>query len=300
MEKKTLGKGVVYAVAAYVLWGILPVYWKLLSPVNSFQILGFRIIFSLFFTAAILLARRNTTWIGILSDPRRRFLAAASAFMITVNWGVYIWAVNAGHTVECSLGYYINPLVSVLLGLIFYRERLLPLQWAAFGLAAAGVGILTAFTGVFPWTALALAFSFAFYGLFKKKLEAGALDTLGTETLLAAPAAILLLVLPGGGLNGLREIQTALWIPIALSGFITVTPLFCFAHGAKRLPLSTLGFLQFINPTFQFLTGVFVFREPFPRGNIFAFILIWTAILLYSASFSAFFTGRKPDKAGPR
>jgi chloramphenicol-sensitive protein RarD len=285
MEKNTLGKGAVYAAIAYVLWGVLPVYWKLLSPVNSFRILAFRILFSLGFTAVLLLSRRNTRWLSMLADPRRRLLVIASSLMITVNWGVYIWAVNAGHTVECSLGYYINPLVSILLGLLFFRERLLPLQWAAFGIAACGVLMLTLFTGAFPWIALILAFSFAFYGLLKKKLEAGSLEALGTETLLAAPLAVLMLLLPGRGIGELREIDGILWLPIALSGIITTAPLFCFAQGAKRLPLSALGFMQFINPTLQLLSGVLVFREPFPSRNLLAFAFIWAAVLLYSALF---------------
>jgi chloramphenicol-sensitive protein RarD len=284
-EKTSTGKGVLYALAAYVLWGILPVYWKLLSSINSFQILGFRILFSLIFTAVLLAFQKNTRWLDMLRDKKQRLLVICSSLMVTINWGVYIWAVNAGHTVECSLGYYMNPLISIVLGLIFFRERLTPLQWAAFGLACVGVLGMTLITGTFPWIAIALALSFGLYGLLKKKLKASSLETLGTETLLASPIALILLLASGGGTAGITAISPPVWIPLILAGIITTGPLFCFSQGAKVLPLSAIGFLQFINPTLQLFLGVFVFKEAFPVRNLLAFGCIWAAVLLYSLSF---------------
>jgi chloramphenicol-sensitive protein RarD len=285
MEKKPLKKGVFYALTAYLLWGVLPVYWKLLSSIDSFHILGFRILFSLVCAAGILVLQKNTRWLRVLRDKRQRRFVIAASLVITLNWGTFIWAVNAGHTVECSLGYYINPLFSILLGLIFFRERLLPLQWAAFGLACAGVLIMTFLSGVFPWISLMLALTFGLYGLLKKKIDGEALETLGAETLLASPIAILLLALPGRGFADIPAITPLVWLPLALVGLITLAPLFCFARGAKLLPLSAIGFLQFVNPTMQLLLGVFIFGEAFPARNLLAFAFIWGAVLLYSLSF---------------
>jgi chloramphenicol-sensitive protein RarD len=197
---------------------------------------------------------------------------------------LYIWAINAGHTVESSLGYYINPLVSIVLGLIFFGEALSPLQWVAFGFAAAGVSLLTVFSGTFPWISLGLALSFGFYGLFKKKVDAGSLETLGAETLLASPLALLFILLPGGALRSLHELSGGLWVLLLLAGAVTTIPLYCFARGAKLLPLSALGFIQFVNPTMLLFTGIFIFGEPFPVRNLLAFALIWTSVILYSVS----------------
>jgi chloramphenicol-sensitive protein RarD len=267
-----------------LLWGVLPVYWHLLASVNSFHILAFRILFSAVLTAAILLARKNTNWLKALIRRDSRLSIVGASVMITSNWGVDIWAVNSGRTVDCSLGYYINPLLSIVLGLIFFRERLLPLQWAAFGVACAGVLLLTILSGVFPWVALMVAFSFAFYGLLKKKTSLPALESLGAETLLASPVALLLLAFCGGGFADLTKIKTLLWIPALLSGIITTVPLYFFSKGTKLLPLSAIGFLQFINPTLQFISGVAILGEPFPAWKLPAFIIIWVAVILYSVS----------------
>ncbi|MDR0710331.1 MAG: EamA family transporter RarD, partial [Spirochaetaceae bacterium] len=243
MGKKSFGRGVFFVLVSLLLWGILPVYWHLLASINPFHILALRILFSAVLTASILLARKNTAWIKALTRRRSLFFLAVSSAVITVNWGVYIWAVNSGRTVDCSLGYYINPLVSVVLGLVFFRERLLPLQWAAFGVACAGVLLLTVLSGVFPWTALIIALSFSFYGLLKKKMPTAPLESLGAETLLASPVALLLLAFYGGGFADLAKIGPPLWIPMLLAGPITTIPLYFFSRGAKILPLSAAGFL---------------------------------------------------------
>lgn len=284
MEKKSFGEGVFFVLVSLLLWGVLPVYWHLLASINSFHVLALRILFSAVLTASILLVRKNTAWLRALTRRPSIFFLAGSSAMITVNWGTYIWAVNSGRTVDCSLGYYINPLVSVVLGLIFFREQLLPLQWAAFGIACTGVLLLTVLSGIFPWTALIIALSFSFYGLLKKKMPTTSLESLGAETLLASPVALLLLAFCGGGFADLPKISPLLWIPMLLAGPITTVPLYFFSRGTRILPLSAAGFLQFINPTLQFLSGVVILKEPFPSWKLPAFIIIWAAVILYSMS----------------
>jgi chloramphenicol-sensitive protein RarD len=263
---------------------VLPLYWKLLAAVAPLHILAFRILFSLFFTGLLLLAKKNTAWIRVFGDRKKRRFVLSSALVVTVNWGLYIWAVNTDHAIEASLGYFINPLVSILLGLIFFGERLSPLQWTAFGLAAAGVSVVTVRSGTVPWISLGLALSFGVYGLLKKKAAFGSLEGLGAETLAASPLAAALLIFPLRRLEDLGGLSPLLWAGIALCGVVTAVPLYCFSRGAKLLPLSAIGFIQFINPTFVFLLGVFVFREPFPAYNLAAFGCIWLAVLLYSLS----------------
>jgi chloramphenicol-sensitive protein RarD len=282
--KASLGRGIGYAVSAYVLWGVLPLYWKLLAAVAPLHILAFRILFSLFFVGLLLLAKKNTAWIRVFGDRKKRWFVLLSALVVTMNWGLYIWAVNTNHAIEASLGYFINPLVSILLGLIFFRERLSPLQWTAFGLAAAGVSIVTVLSGAIPWISLGLALTFGVYGLLKKKAAFSSLEGLGAETLAASPLAAALLIFPLHKLEDLGGLSPLLWIQIALCGIVTAVPLYCFSQGAKLLPLSAIGFIQFINPTFVFLLGIFVFREPFPVYNLAAFGCIWAAVLLYSFS----------------
>jgi chloramphenicol-sensitive protein RarD len=200
-----------YAVSAYVLWGVLPLYWKLLAAALPFHILAFRILFSLFFVGLLLLARKNTAWLRVFLEPGKRRMVLLSALLVSCNWGIYIWAVNTGHTIEASLGYYINPLVSVVLGLVFFKERLSPVQWIAFALASAGVSIVTALSGIFPWISLGLALSFGFYGLLKKKISLGPLEGLGAETLAASPIAAMLLIFPAGNLGDLAGLSPAVW-----------------------------------------------------------------------------------------
>ncbi|WP_026043452.1 EamA family transporter RarD [Treponema primitia] len=284
MALSSMAKGVVCAVLAYILWGILPLYWKLLSFASPLHILAFRILFSLFFVGIILLLGRNSSWIRLFTDPKKRSLAILSGLVITFNWGLYIWAVNTGHTIESSLGYYINPLISILLGLIFFKEKLGRLQWVAFALACLGVLVITLLSGTFPWISLCLALSFGFYGLLKKKLASGSLESLGAETLAAAPIGIALLIFPPNNLGDLTGLSIPAWAGLVSCGIITALPLFLFGLGAKLLPLSTLGFIQFISPTFQFFLGIFVFGESFPIQNLAAFGLIWVSVILYSVS----------------
>jgi len=287
---KTFGKGIIFASLSFILWGVFPLYWKLLIAVDSLYILAFRILLSLILVGAILLANKNTAWLAVFKEPKKAAILIPTALLLCCNWGLYIWAVNRGHTLEASLGYYINPLISIMLGLFFFRERLRPLQWAAAAIALTGVLILTLASGSFPWISLSLALTFGFYGLLKKKLELSALESLGAETLASAPIGIFILLFNFGGasfsisLGYLANLPPHTLALLALCGAVTAFPLYCFAHGAKLLPLSTLGFTQFINPTLQFALGLFVFKENFPAHNFVAFIFIWTAVIVYIVS----------------
>jgi chloramphenicol-sensitive protein RarD len=289
---KTFGKGIIFASLSFLLWGVFPLYWKFLITVDSLHILAFRILLSLVLVGAILLANKNTTWLAVFREPKKAAILIPTALFLCCNWGLYIWAVNRAHTLEASLGYYINPLVSIILGLVFFRERLRPLQWAAAAIALAGVLILTLASGSLPWISLGLALTFGFYGLFKKKLALSALESLGAETLASAPIGIFLLLFHFGGtsssgrqgLSYLSALPPQTWVLLALCGFVTALPLYFFAYGTKLLPLSTLGFIQFINPTLQFALGLFVFKENFPTHHFVAFIFIWTAVIVYIVS----------------
>ena len=292
-DKRSFGKGVIFSVLAYFLWGIFPVYWKLLSAIPSLHILAYRVLFSLPLVSAILFAQKKTSWLRFYKDRRKAVLLAFASLIITFNWGLYILAVNTGHTIDTSLGYYINPLISIVMGLIFFREKLKPLQLIAFALAFTGVAILTVLTGRLPLISLGIAFSFAFYGLLKKTIDMSALESLAVETLIASPIALFLLFsYSGAGLEFPNPQSLSYWqelplrVPLILllCGAVTAWPLYLFARGAKLLPLSTLGFIQFISPTMTFLTGVFIFKESFPLQNFIAFAFIWAAAVIYIIS----------------
>jgi chloramphenicol-sensitive protein RarD len=277
-------KGVLYALTANVIWGTVPVYWRLFPAVSPLRILAFRILYSFLIVGIFLILRKDIVWLEIVKDIKKGWSVFLSAGVISLNWGVYIWAVNTNHIIEASLGYYIQPLVYILLGLLFFRERLPPLQWTAFGFAAAGVLLLTFFSGAFPWISLILAVSFSVYGLLKKSLKFDALNALGAETLIAAPLAIALLFLPIQGTIQESGLNPLVLLALLPSGLITSLPLYFFARGTKLLPLSTVGFIQFVSPTLMFFVGVFVFAEPFPVKNNIAFSFIWASVILYSVS----------------
>ena len=302
MNSSSFGKGIFFAASAYVLWGILPMYWKLISAVSSLHLICFRILFSFLLVSGILFAQKNISWLGFFGSRRKGFLLVLEAFAISFNWGLYIWAVNGGHIIETSLGNYMSPVISIVLGLCFFREKLKLLQWFAFALVIAGVLILTVFTGAPPWVSLGLAFSFSLYGLLKKNVSLTALESLGAETLIASPFCLLLLFMPLGttqgsvfpdwqGLFYLTELPVHTLVLFLLCGAVTTLPMYLFSKGAKMLPLSTLGFVQYVNPTLTFLSGVFVFREAFPLKNLIAYGCIWTAVILYVISLK--FTPRR-------
>ena len=295
MHQPSFCKGVFFAVSAYLLWGILPLYWKTLSAISSLHILGFRIILSLLFVGSVLFFHKNTSWLKFYRNREKRLYLVLAGIMISINWGLYIWAVNSGHTIETSLGYYINPLLSIILGLCFFREKLKVLQVIAFGLAFVGVLLLTVLTGRPPWISLGLAFSFALYGLLKKTINLSAMESLGVETLVSLPLGLLLLFSSFGttiifpdphAISYVFKFPTITLLMLLLVGFVSSFPLYLFAKGAKILPLSTLGFIQFLSPTMSFLTGLLIFKESFPLRNFIAFGFIWTAAILYIISIS--------------
>ncbi|GAB4035704.1 MAG: EamA family transporter RarD [Rubrivivax sp.] len=279
-----MNPGLPAAALAYVLWGLFPLYIKQLQGVPALEVIVHRSAWSLVFVFALLAWQRRTAWLGpALRDRRTLAVFAASAALLALNWGVYVWAVAAGRIVDASLGYFINPLVNVLLGVAVLRERPRPLQWAAVALAAAGVAWLIVGAGEWPWIALVLAASFGLYGLLRKTAPLGATEGLGLETLMQAPVALLLMAgwtLHGaGGLAG-HEPGTLGWL--LLAGPFTAVPLLLFAAGARRLTLATLGLLQYLGPTIQFLLGVWVYDEPFAPARAAGFALIWAALALYS------------------
>lgn len=279
-----MNKGVIYAATAYVLWGLFPFYWKALADVPATQILAHRIVWSLLFVGIILTVRHNWAWLsGATRQPRILFTFAISGTLLAVNWFTYIWGVNAGFIVETSLGYFINPLVNVLLGYVFLRERLRAAQWMALGVALAGVLYLTFNYGTFPWIALTLAFSFGTYGLLRKTAALNSAEGLFLETaVLFLPAFGFLLLQEARGVGAFGNANPATTILLIGAGAVTSVPLLLFAAGARRITLTTLGLLQYIAPTLQFSIGVLIYHEPFGQARLIGFSLIWLALILYS------------------
>lgn len=279
-----MNPGILYALLAFTFWGLFPVYFKTLHQVPALEMLAHRMAWSLLFVAAVLVVRRHWRWLGVaLADRRLVGRFVASAVLLSANWGTYIWAVNAGHIVEASLGYFINPLVNVLLGYALLGERLRPLQWCAVALAAAGVLWLTWENGAPPWISLALAATFGGYGLMRKTARLGALEGLTMETLLLFPVALLYLAVLGWrGESTFAAASVPVQVLLVMAGPVTAVPLLLFAAAARRIPLSTLGVIQYVTPTLQLLTGVIVYREPFGRVQLIGYGAIWVALVLYS------------------
>ncbi|MEU3277330.1 EamA family transporter RarD [Streptomyces antibioticus] len=277
--------GLLNGFAAYGMWGLVPLFWPLLKPAGSVEILAHRMVWSLVFVAAALLFVRRWAWAGeLLRRPRRLGLVVIAAAVITVNWGVYIWAVNSGHVVEASLGYFINPLVTIAIGVLLLKERLRPVQWAAVGVGAAAVLVLTIGYGRPPWISLCLAFSFAVYGLVKKKVNLGGVESLTAETAVQfLPALVYLLWLSGRGDSTFAAEGTGHALLLASTGVVTALPLVCFGAAAIRVPLSTLGLLQYLAPVFQFLLGILYFGEEMPVERWAGFALVWLALALLTA-----------------
>jgi chloramphenicol-sensitive protein RarD len=277
--------GALYAALAFALWGIFPLYFRQIASVPPGEILVHRIVWSLAFVLVVLTWRRQWGWLGpVLRQPKVLLAFAASAVLLSANWLTYIWAVNNGHVIDASLGYFINPLVNVLLGYTVLHERLRRLQWVALAVAAAGVLWLTLLAGHLPWIALVLAGSFGLYGLLRKVATLGALEGLTLETLILAPIAATLLgvwMANGTSVFPAPALGTNLWLIAA--GPITAIPLLLFAAGARQISLTTLGLLQYIGPTLQLALGLWLFNEPFSPARLAGFALIWLALALYSA-----------------
>ncbi len=275
--------GLLLGAAAYVMWGLFPLYWPLVDAASPLEILAHRIVWSLLLLLVILRVRGRLS--GLVRLPRRSlaYLGVAGV-LIAVNWGTYIYGVTSEQVVETSLGYFIGPLVTVLVAVAFLGERLRPAQWAALSLAAVAVVVLTLDYARLPWIALTLAFSFAAYGLLKKKADVGAAESLTVETLvLIVPALGYLLLLDAAGTGTFGRLSTTHSLLLAGAGVVTVLPLLAFSGAATRIPLATLGLLQYLGPTLQFAIGVFLYGEPMPPTRLVGFVLVWVALALFTA-----------------
>ncbi|MFS3127178.1 EamA family transporter RarD [Nocardioides sp. Bht2] len=278
-------RGLILGVAAYLMWGLFPLYWPLLEPAGAVEILAHRVLWSLLFMGTVVLAlHKRASLYALWRVPRTRYFLLLAAIVIAVNWTSYIWGVNHGHVVETSLGYFVTPLVTVLMGVLILGERMRPLQWLALGVAAAAVVVLAVDYGRPPWVALLLAFSFSTYGLAKKQANAGAVESLTFETLALAPLALgYLALLTAQGDSHFGTEGAGHVLLLVGTGVITVIPLLCFGGSATRLPLVTLGLLQYLAPILQFGIGVWLYDETMPAARWFGFTLVWASLAVFTA-----------------
>jgi chloramphenicol-sensitive protein RarD len=279
-----MNSGVLYAALAYSAWGLFPAFFKLLGHVNPFEVVLHRMVWALVFLLCVLTVLKRWAWLcDVVRQPRVLAAFAASALLLSLNWSVYVWALQNAHVVDASLGYFILPLVNVAFGFAFLKERPRPVQWLAVAVAGAGVLWLTLQAGRLPWVALVLAATFGIYGLLRKVAALGALEGLTLETLLLAPFALGLLLWwawQGQGALVQGDASTLGWL--VLAGPLTAIPLLLFAAGARRIPLGTLGILQYISPSLQMLLGVWLYGEAFEPARAIGFYLIWLALVVYS------------------
>lgn len=279
-------KGVLYAVAAYLLWGLLPLYWKLFQTMSAWEILAHRILWSFVFVGALLTINRRWSQLKQAVTERKQKLAIlCCSLLISSNWLIFIWAVNAGHVIETSLGYYINPLINVLFGVFLLKEKLQIGKWMSIGLAAVGVAIITIQYGQVPWIAISLALSFSLYGLAKKMINIDSMLGLAWETILVSPLALIYL-----GFVQVQGASTAVALPwysivlLLLSGVATALPLYWFAQATKFLPFTTVGFIQYLAPSTSLLLAIFVFHEKFTTPHFIAFAFIWCSLIVFTFS----------------
>jgi chloramphenicol-sensitive protein RarD len=278
-----LNKGILYAFGAYFIWGLVPIYWKLLKHIPATQLIGHRIVWSFVLLAAILLVMRKWSELRrAVSSGRVILIYFAAAVLCGFNWFIYVWAVTSGYIVECSLGYFINPLLSVLLGVIFLRERLRLFQWIAIGLAAAGVIGLTLVYGRLPWIALGLAFTFGFYGLVKKTAPLNSLNGLTLETgILFVPGLFFLVYQDSIGRGAFSHAGLGPDLLMIGAGLVTTIPLLLFASAAQRIPLTLIGILHYITPTLQLLLGVLIYKEAFSVTQALGFGVVWMGLIIF-------------------
>lgn len=276
--------GIIYAALAFLCWGLFPIYFHALDGVPPLQILAHRMLWSLGFLLIVLVLRRQWKWLNLVRQPRVFFSFVLSALLLSANWLVYIWSVTNHHVIEASLGYFINPLVNIMLGYLILKERLRAVQWVAIAIAALGVAWLTWQTGTVPWIALFLAFSFGGYGLLRKTAALGALEGLSFETIVLFPlAAAYVIWLTVNGQNVFINTDSdTTRVLLVMAGPLTAIPLLLFASGARKIPLSVLGLLQYLSPTLQFLLGVWLFKEAFTADRLVGFVLIWSALILFA------------------
>lgn len=290
MKKTETQMGAIHAGFSYFLWGLLPIYWKFLGAVPAKEILANRIFWSFIFMIVVLFFTKKwslfvRTLKGFAQNKKQMYALTIASILISVNWFVYIWAVNSGHMIEASLGYYINPLVSILLGMLVLKEKLTIYQYVSFVLAAIGVLIISISHGQFPWIAMILALTFGLYGLAKKLINVDSAVGLTLETLVVAPiAAIYMCFLFNNGSNSFLNANLGTDFLLIGAGAATAIPLLYFAKGAQKIPLSLLGFLQYIAPTLTLLLGVFVYDEHFSKIQLLSFMFIWSALTIYSLS----------------
>ena len=279
-----MNKGIVYGIGAYLLWGVFPIYWKILHVVPALQVIGHRIAWSFILLGIyILITKQWNEFRSVAFHGKTLGVYAVASVLLTFNWLIYVWGVNAGFIVETSLGYFINPLLSVLLGVLFLRERLRLMQWIPVGLAAMGVVYLTFVYGRLPWIALSLAFTFGFYGFVKKLSPLGSLYGLTLETGIAFPLALLYIGFVGfTGSGAFLHNGTKVDLFLIGSGVVTTIPLLMFASAAKQIPLSLVGLLQYVAPTIQFLIGVFVYKEQFDWQHFIGFAIVWVALIIFA------------------
>ncbi|MBD7912488.1 MULTISPECIES: EamA family transporter RarD [Clostridium] len=278
--------GVIYAAAAYTLWGVLPVYWKLIDSVFSMEILSNRIVWAFVFTIIIIAVTKQWGELRrIAKDKKQMLYIFIASILIAFNWGLYIWAVNSDKIVDASLGYYINPLFAVALGVVIFKEKLSFLQGGALFVAFIGVIIKTLQYGKIPWISLGLAISFALYGAIKKSIKANSIVGLTLETTMLTPAALAYIAARQfSGVSAFQKEGVVVIILLIGAGVVTAIPLLLFASGARRLPMSVLGFTQYISPTISLLIGIFVYHESFTALDMIGFCFIWVALAIYSIS----------------
>jgi chloramphenicol-sensitive protein RarD len=280
-----MNTGILYAASAFILWGCFPLYFKALRDIAPIEILAHRVVWSMVFLAFVLAARRQWAWLAtVRRQPRILAGFAASAFLLSINWCIYIWSVNNDHVIDASLGYFVNPLINVLLGFMLLKERLRRGQWVAIGVATVGVIWLAWQAGHPPWIALSLAVSFGFYGLLRKTAKLGPLEGLSLETMVLFPVALTLLAAFAGQQHqsGFMTASTTSKVLMLCAGPLTAIPLLMFAAGARRISFSLLGLLQYISPSIQLLLGVWLYNEPFGGARLLGFVAIWAALALYS------------------
>ncbi|HDR4572973.1 MULTISPECIES: EamA family transporter RarD [Bacillus cereus group] len=299
-QKALQRKGIIYAAGAYTMWGILPVYWKWVEEVPAEEILAHRIVWAFVFMLIVLgVSKRFGQFMSelmkLFTQPKLFISLTIASILITGNWFVYIWAVNHGHIIEASLGYYINPLVSIVLGTVVLKEKLNFWQYVAVGLAGVGVVILTVRYGEIPWIALSLACTFGLYGLTKKLLNYDAMNGLTLETMIVTPVAAIYLFMVGAhGFGSFGSISIAETLLLMGAGAVTALPLFYFAKGAQRIPLYMIGFLQYIAPTINLILGIFIFHEHFTSAHSMAFLFIWIALFIFSIAKTKFLLKKQP------
>ena len=278
-------KGVLAVLGAAVIWGLSPIFYKALSHVPPLDVLSHRMIWSLVFFGIVLALQGRLTEIpAVFSDRRRTLLIVLASLFIAVNWALFIWAVQVGLTTQSSLGYYIYPLLSVLLGRLIFAEKLTGMQWAALGIVGIAVTVLTVGVGSLPWVALALAGTFAIYGALKKGLDLGPVLSVTIEVLLVSPIALLVLWMSNSGGTPVFGGDLSTFLLLAFAGPMTAVPLILFSYGSKRMKMGSVGLILYLNPTLQFLSAVYLFSEPFSTWHLAAFIMIWLALGIYSAS----------------